>query len=77
MAGAARSELWGSVGGQPGHVWGPDRRAATHRAGGNGADVPRRAWGPRALSVLPGPSDTVPNLVLSLPLGDAARGSSR
>lgn len=46
LTGATRTELSGSGNGQPGHVWGPDRRATTRGAGGNGADVPRRAWGP-------------------------------
>lgn len=46
MTGAARTELSGSGDGQPGHVWGPDRRATMRGAGGNGAGVPRRAWGP-------------------------------
>lgn len=49
-AGVAHAELSGSVGEQPGHDWRLDRRAATRGAGGNGADVPRRAWGPRAPS---------------------------
>lgn len=77
MAGAAHAELSGSVGEQPGHDWRLDRRAATRGAGGNGADVPRRAWGALSTFVLPGPPDVVPNPVPSLPLGDAAQGSSR
>uniref|UniRef100_A0A8C0PZW4 Phosphatidylinositol glycan anchor biosynthesis class Q n=1 Tax=Canis lupus familiaris TaxID=9615 RepID=A0A8C0PZW4_CANLF len=43
-------ERSGGVGGQPGRLWGPDRRAATRGAGGNGARVPRRGWGRRVPS---------------------------
>lgn len=35
------TERSGKAGGQPGRLWGPDRRAATLGAGGNGACVPR------------------------------------
>lgn len=52
----ACAERSGGAGGQLGRLWGPDRRAATLGAGGNGARVPRHGRGgaggrgPRALS---------------------------
>lgn len=42
---AARAERSGAASRQPGRLWGPDRRAATRRADGNGASVPRRGRG--------------------------------
>lgn len=41
----ACAERLGGVRGQLGRLWGPDRRAATLGAGGNGARVPRRGRG--------------------------------